>query len=107
MKMTVQKQTFVSLALNRIKLFLSSRTAGGVRNLLWELESLRVIRSAEQWSPIYAEIVKEQRRYTVADTRPFALTLRHSIFIHSVKQISSVLHDLTFLFTSEGTMQFP
>jgi len=28
--MIVQKQTFVSLALNMIKLFLSSHTAGGV-----------------------------------------------------------------------------
>jgi len=31
-----------------IKLFLSSRTAGGVRNLSCALKSLRLIRSGEQ-----------------------------------------------------------
>jgi len=47
-KMIVQKQTFVSLALNMIKLFLSSRIASGVYNLSWAPQSLGLIRSGEQ-----------------------------------------------------------
>jgi len=51
--------------------------------------------------------VQELRRYTVAKTRPFTLTLQHSLFIHSVKHISSPVYDLTFLFTSEDTKRVP
>jgi hypothetical protein len=95
-------KTNIRVAWNKIKHFLSSRTAGGVHNLSLALQSLGLIRSGQQESQM-----KELRRSAVANTRPRTLTLWHSQFIQSLTHISSLAYDLTSLFTSEDTKRVP